>query len=397
MQNVALLTRDSAPNVALLERTPAAVAPAITTTALPGGIVGTAYSQVIQVTGTEPITASVLSGALPGGLTLAGATRTISGTPTAPVNAAFTVRASNSAGNADKALGILVPNEGVGGPAPAVTTVTLVPVSATVEAGGTTDLIVTVEDQAGNPIPNIVGTVETTSAASATGAWLVPTDASGQATVRVTGVAAGVSDVRAMADGLQSNATHVSVTASSVIACGFGVLEIATYPVSVGQGSVINCGLGVVELQAYPVEVEPSTVIDARLGVIEMEGIRPTVGANPTAEPSSARMMILKPDWIEGSGFMMIRGAPTFVKSDDEDLDFSVKWGGIFTAGETLIASRWNVPPDLTAGPATLLGDIATQWLAAGVVGQTYDIDNIVQTSKGRTYERSFRVYIVER
>src|SRR6266404_3265559 len=71
--------------------------PAITTTTLPAGVEGTAYSQAIAKTGgAGTVTFSISAGALPAGLTLSG-TGTISGTPTGPngtVN--FTVKVTDS-------------------------------------------------------------------------------------------------------------------------------------------------------------------------------------------------------------------------------------------------------------------------------------------------------------
>jgi uncharacterized repeat protein (TIGR03803 family) len=55
----------------------------ITTTSLPAGTVGAAYSATMQATsGTKPYTWSVYSGSLPAGLSLAASTGVISGTPT---------------------------------------------------------------------------------------------------------------------------------------------------------------------------------------------------------------------------------------------------------------------------------------------------------------------------
>jgi hypothetical protein len=86
----------------------APIAPSITTTSLPGGTVGTAYSQALAATGDTPITWSIVSGNgnLPGGLSLSG--NTISGTPTASGTFSFTVKAANNAGNVTKALSITV-------------------------------------------------------------------------------------------------------------------------------------------------------------------------------------------------------------------------------------------------------------------------------------------------
>ena len=81
--------------------------PAITTTELPGGKVGAAYSQALAATGDTPITWELESGNLPDGLTLAE-DGTISGTPTKSDSFSFTVKAVNSEGNDTKALSIQV-------------------------------------------------------------------------------------------------------------------------------------------------------------------------------------------------------------------------------------------------------------------------------------------------
>lgn len=70
---------------------------AITTTSLPGGTVGTGYSQTLGAqNGTAPYTWSLLSGSnLPAGLTLSSA-GTISGVPTTPGTFSFTVQVTDS-------------------------------------------------------------------------------------------------------------------------------------------------------------------------------------------------------------------------------------------------------------------------------------------------------------
>jgi hypothetical protein len=76
--------------------------PTITTTSLPDGAVGTAYSQTIQATGgLTPFAWLVSSGTLPAGLTLGSSTTravTLSGTPTTvQSNVQFTVQVSDGA------------------------------------------------------------------------------------------------------------------------------------------------------------------------------------------------------------------------------------------------------------------------------------------------------------
>ncbi len=96
-------------------------APSITTTTLPGGEVGAAYSQpVVGTGGSTPYAWSVTAGSLPAGLTLNSATGVISGTPTGSGSSTFTVTltdAANQTATQAYTVGILAP--------PSITTTTL--------------------------------------------------------------------------------------------------------------------------------------------------------------------------------------------------------------------------------------------------------------------------------
>ncbi len=71
----------------------------ITTTTLPGGTVGTAYSQTIATTGgSSPFRWSVADGTLPAGLQIGAETGVIAGTPTAAGTSDFTVQATDNNG-----------------------------------------------------------------------------------------------------------------------------------------------------------------------------------------------------------------------------------------------------------------------------------------------------------
>lgn len=71
----------------------------ITTTTLPNGNVGAAYSQTIATNGCTSPTFSVSSGALPGNLSISSATGSISGVPTSSGTSNFTVAVSDANGN----------------------------------------------------------------------------------------------------------------------------------------------------------------------------------------------------------------------------------------------------------------------------------------------------------
>ena len=72
-------------------------APAITTTTLPSGVVGTAYSQTLAATGGAGTLTWSVTGTLPAGLSLNASTGVISGTPTAFGTSTFTMKVTDSA------------------------------------------------------------------------------------------------------------------------------------------------------------------------------------------------------------------------------------------------------------------------------------------------------------
>ncbi len=81
----------------------------ITTTNLPNGTVGVAYTATLTGTGPTPYTWSIDSGSLPAGLALNPSTGAISGTPTVRGTASFTVKLTGSGGaTATKTLSIVV-------------------------------------------------------------------------------------------------------------------------------------------------------------------------------------------------------------------------------------------------------------------------------------------------
>jgi hypothetical protein len=102
------------------------IAPAlsITTSSLPGGNVGTPYSQTLVATGgTLPYNWSVTAGALPAGLTLDASTGIIGGTPSAAGTSSFTVGVTDRLlASTAKALSITI--------APALTITTSSPLPA---------------------------------------------------------------------------------------------------------------------------------------------------------------------------------------------------------------------------------------------------------------------------
>lgn len=99
----------------------ALVLPAITSTTLPVGTVGTYYSADLTATGTPTPTWSVKSGTLPAGLTLNSSSGDITGTPTTAGVFKFTLQAANAGGTASQDFRIIINAEG----SPTITTTTL--------------------------------------------------------------------------------------------------------------------------------------------------------------------------------------------------------------------------------------------------------------------------------
>ncbi|HZY05685.1 MAG TPA: Ig domain-containing protein, partial [Anaeromyxobacteraceae bacterium] len=71
--------------------------PGVSTSSLPWGTTGVAYSATLSASGgTTPYSWSVSAGSLPAGLSLAAATGIISGTPAAAGSSSFTVRVADA-------------------------------------------------------------------------------------------------------------------------------------------------------------------------------------------------------------------------------------------------------------------------------------------------------------
>ena len=88
----------------------------ITTSTLPNGTIGTAYSATLAASGgVTPYTWAITTGALPGGLTLNASSGAISGTPSTAGTTTFTVQVTDSAtpaGSATKSLSITIGSGG---------------------------------------------------------------------------------------------------------------------------------------------------------------------------------------------------------------------------------------------------------------------------------------------
>ena len=170
--------------------------PSITTTSLPGGTVGTVYSQTLTATGSGTITWSLAEGSsMPDGLTL-NSNGTITGTPSTAGTNTFTVTAKNAYGDDSKQLTLTI---GAAANVP-VESVSLTPSTLALEAGksGTLTAAIT-PDNATNQA--VTWTSSNTSVATVENGVVTAVGA-GEAIITVT-----------TADGGKTDACTVTVTA----------------------------------------------------------------------------------------------------------------------------------------------------------------------------------------
>ena len=79
-------------------------------------------------------------------------------------------------------------------------------------------------------------------------------------------------------------------------------------------------------------------------------------------------------------------------KDPQEILDYKIDWDLMLAVGETIVTSTWSSP---TNGPTLSNAQILTGnrstliWAAGGTEGATYNIENTITTSAGRTIQRS--------
>lgn len=189
----------------------------ITTTSLPAGTVGTAYSQNIQTSGgTLPISWSVTSGSLPAGLALAGnsiGVGVLSGTPTASGSSTFTVTAKDSstpAVSVNQQFTLLLNN-----PPLTITTTTL--------ANGTTNTAYSAALQATGGTPPYTWTVATGSTLPS---WLTLSGSGTSWKLSGTPTTAAVANfsltVSDSSVPVQSQTQALTLTVASASACGTG-------------------------------------------------------------------------------------------------------------------------------------------------------------------------------
>jgi len=83
----------------------------------------------------------------------------------------------------------------------------------------------------------------------------------------------------------------------------------------------------------------------------------------------------------------------SFVKDPDATLDYKADWT-LWLDGDTISQSSWIIPADLTKEAEAVGDTTATVWLSGGTLGRKYEVVNRINTSAGRTDDRTFIIRI---
>lgn len=88
-----------------------------------------------------------------------------------------------------------------------------------------------------------------------------------------------------------------------------------------------------------------------------------------------------------------------YAKDPQAVLDYGIDWSVYLATEEALIASTWHVAPEgeLTLSAAAHDASGTTVTAAGGVAGHVYRLTNRIQTSLGRSDDRSITIRAVER
>lgn len=169
-------------------------------------------------------------------LTVADITQATAGT-----TGAVSTTVAQAGGGAARTVGVLVaiaPSTGSTSVSasgececPVITAVSLASVSEQIPAGNYSDVTATVRDQSGVGLPYLTGAATSSDTDIATVSQLAATDANGQATLRIVGVAPGASSVTLTVDGVVSNTISTTVVPGS----NSGALSVSPLTVTLDQ------------------------------------------------------------------------------------------------------------------------------------------------------------------
>lgn len=80
-------------------------------------------------------------------------------------------------------------------------------------------------------------------------------------------------------------------------------------------------------------------------------------------------------------------------KDPDEVLDYQLDWSGRL-GSDTIATSSWTVPAGITKNSDTNTATVTTIWLSSGTLNSSYELQNRVTTTGGRTMDQTVRIRI---
>lgn len=90
-----------------------------------------------------------------------------------------------------------------------------------------------------------------------------------------------------------------------------------------------------------------------------------------------------------------------YAKDPSSQVDYSFDWANWLTADETIHSTNWSVAPlgsgALVLGGAIEVGTVRGRYVSGGHVGHRYRLSCAIETSAGRTAERSIIIRVMER
>ena len=86
-----------------------------------------------------------------------------------------------------------------------------------------------------------------------------------------------------------------------------------------------------------------------------------------------------------------------FIKDPDSVLDYQFDWSSWLTTSESISTYALTVPSGITSSDSTFDSNTVTYWVSSGELGRTYSVSCKIDTSEGRTVERSVNFHIRNR
>lgn len=86
------------------------------------------------------------------------------------------------------------------------------------------------------------------------------------------------------------------------------------------------------------------------------------------------------------------------IKDPDALLDYSIDWTEwLATATDTISASTWTIPSQLTEFTSSFGTATTVVWLSGGTAGEVYDVTNQIITFGGRIEDRTIQLTCIDR